>query len=315
MSQDSPFVWKRHWKGLGWACKLGWAGSQGIHQGGANSVSQVDRESDMGPCGLCQGEVSEKKKKKKGFCQHICLGENRTPQPCPEARQFSSSPYVPGTLHTAAPVLELRASVPSRCVGPLRRTPGALSHSATISTGFHSHRLWALEPWARSSDVGLGPLVPSGGTSSVVPCLCPFYQSPCDSWWLFYSLAVILRWLWEVLSSIYLCCHLDPKAPNLTCLKLILYLAKQTSSIIFLLKFIGIKLFLIFPYIFLKYARVVMMSSLSFLILLICVFPFFFIGKVNTFQLIFSKNQLLLSFTLCLIWFVSAFYYSFFWML
>lgn len=149
--------------------------------------------------------------------------------------------------------------------------------------------------------MGLGPLVPSGGFSSVVSCLCPFYQYPCDSWWWFCSLAVILRWLWEVLSSIYLCCHLDPKAPNLTHLKLILYLAEQTSSIIFLLKFIGIKLFLMFPYILSKYARVIMMSFLSFLILLICVFLFFFIGKVNIFQLIFIKNQLLLSFTLCLI--------------
>ena len=33
-----------------------------------------------------------------------------------------------------------------------------------------------------------------------------------SEWWLFYSLVVILMWLCEKVSCIYLCCHLDPKS-------------------------------------------------------------------------------------------------------
>ena len=54
MSQGRLFVWKSHWKALGWACKLG--GVSGNHQGRANGINHVDGDSDIAPaCQLCVG--------------------------------------------------------------------------------------------------------------------------------------------------------------------------------------------------------------------------------------------------------------------
>ena len=48
MDQDRPFEWKNletTWVGP----KVEWGGASENHQGGANSVSQVDGDPDMGP--------------------------------------------------------------------------------------------------------------------------------------------------------------------------------------------------------------------------------------------------------------------------
>ena len=47
MSQDSPFIWKSHWKWLGWACKLGGGRVSGNYHDGVNDDCQADRDSDM----------------------------------------------------------------------------------------------------------------------------------------------------------------------------------------------------------------------------------------------------------------------------
>ena len=53
------------------------------------------------------GGVQQKYSK---FYQHFCLRESCPYRPCPEARQFSSSPHVPGAFRAAAPLLELRVN-------------------------------------------------------------------------------------------------------------------------------------------------------------------------------------------------------------
>ena len=58
MSQDSPFVWKRHWKWFGLGLQVGWGRISGNHQGRVNSMSQVDVVSDMVPaCQLFVGRA------------------------------------------------------------------------------------------------------------------------------------------------------------------------------------------------------------------------------------------------------------------
>ena len=71
--------------------KLDGAGSQGIIRAGqqCDSVSQADGESD--PWGRTQ-------KRNSGFCQHFFPGESCPSSPHPDAQQFSSSLYVPGTF-------------------------------------------------------------------------------------------------------------------------------------------------------------------------------------------------------------------------
>ena len=87
-------------KQLGWACKLGDMESQGI-QGGANSVSSVDKVSDMAPvCGSVSlwGEVSEKGQ---WTPPTFLSGRNMSPSSCLDARQFSSSLYATGAFQPA----------------------------------------------------------------------------------------------------------------------------------------------------------------------------------------------------------------------
>ena len=57
MCQDKLFVWKSHCKWLG--CAQIWVGQgSGDHQGRANSVNQVNGDSDMAPaCQLCAGRA------------------------------------------------------------------------------------------------------------------------------------------------------------------------------------------------------------------------------------------------------------------
>ena len=76
--------------------------ASGNHQGGKNSVSQVDRVSGMAPaCQLCGSVGGRAQKRNSGLCQHFYLGKSG-----PLALTMmadTQSLYV-----SAAPVLEIR---------------------------------------------------------------------------------------------------------------------------------------------------------------------------------------------------------------
>ena len=59
MTQDSPFIWKSHRKHP----KFGGAESQN-HQGAANSVNQVDGDTDMVPAA---DSIRDSQKRNNGF--------------------------------------------------------------------------------------------------------------------------------------------------------------------------------------------------------------------------------------------------------
>ena len=92
---------------------VGWGGASEIHYSGANSVSQVDGDSDMAPTwALSGGRV------RKGTM--VSASTSVPPSSRPNARHFGSSPYATGAFRSAAHNLELRGSK-SVC-GPLRGT-------------------------------------------------------------------------------------------------------------------------------------------------------------------------------------------------
>ena len=76
-----------YWKatGNGWDGPASWWGwDSGNHQGRVNSVSQVDRNSDMVPaCWLCRRRAEERNN---GLCWHFCLGKSFHSSSCPDAR-------------------------------------------------------------------------------------------------------------------------------------------------------------------------------------------------------------------------------------
>ena len=153
MSQDKPFVWKSHWKQLGW--KVGWGGASGNHQDEANSVNQVAEVSDRCPPasslwgGLQKGTVA---------LPAVLLGRMLSPSSPPGARHFSSYPYASGAFEAAAPCWSLAGVSLSKFVyGPFKRSclwiQEFLCSIASIPIGFHSQKSWgltflALEPWA-----------------------------------------------------------------------------------------------------------------------------------------------------------------------
>ena len=74
-----------------------------------------------------------------------CLAESCPSSSFPDARQFSSFPYVCGACQVSAPVLELRAGKCKYCAfvhGLFKRNAwvfrSPLFHSATTPTGFYS---------------------------------------------------------------------------------------------------------------------------------------------------------------------------------
>lgn len=113
ISQDRPFIWICHWKGLS---GLGWPASW-VRQGLRESSRQIDGDSDIkrkrkktkierdrssSTCSLSAGKTQQRKN---GFHQQFCPSS-----PCPKTRQFNYSQYVPGALWATTPVLELRVS-------------------------------------------------------------------------------------------------------------------------------------------------------------------------------------------------------------
>ena len=94
------------WVGL----QAGCCGVSGNPHGRANSIRQVDGDSDIVSTCLCRLIGGRSQQRNNSFCQHFFLGKCCSSSPCPAARQFSSSLYVPGTFGASAPFLELRGS-------------------------------------------------------------------------------------------------------------------------------------------------------------------------------------------------------------
>ena len=88
--------------------KVGWTSASGNHHSGANSISQIDGDSDMlSSCELCMGEGSEKKQ---WPLPTLLSGRKLPPSSHPDARQFSSSLYDSDAFQSAAQELGLRGS-------------------------------------------------------------------------------------------------------------------------------------------------------------------------------------------------------------
>ena len=86
------------WMGL----KVGWSRASSNHQGGANSVNQVDGFSHI---------ASTAGSDKEQWPLPAFLSGRKLLLSCyPNARQFSASLYVSDTFQSAVPVLELRRS-------------------------------------------------------------------------------------------------------------------------------------------------------------------------------------------------------------
>ena len=99
MNQDSPFLWKRNWKQLGWFhCSPGqggqWWPGWWRHRNGAHLLALWTKA----------------QKRNGGLFQLFCLGESCPIGSCPDVRQFRFSWYVPGALWAVALALELRGS-------------------------------------------------------------------------------------------------------------------------------------------------------------------------------------------------------------
>lgn len=104
ISQDRSLVWKSHGKWLRWAQRFGGAGYQGITRTGlTNNVSQVDRDLGMMPVCVSRPGAGRTQQQSSGFWQHLSLGGSCPSRPHSEARQSSSSSYVPWHLLSCCP--------------------------------------------------------------------------------------------------------------------------------------------------------------------------------------------------------------------
>lgn len=80
----------------GWvSLQVGWGTVLGNHQDRVNSKSQVNEDSDMVPtCWIC----GRAQRRNNNLCQHFCLGEIHLSSSYPDAKEFSSSLYIPGAF-------------------------------------------------------------------------------------------------------------------------------------------------------------------------------------------------------------------------
>ena len=156
--------------------KVGWGGVSGNHRGRENSFTQIDGDSAMVPiCQLCDGRGQQRKN---GLCQTSCFEES-----C-----FSSSPPISDNWVTSHVFLVLFQLLP-QCWSSSKfvqrhfkrsawdsRSP--LSHTATISTVFHSQKLWGLLFLARNPGLGVwcGVVTPcSSGRTSAAEISLPIF--------------------------------------------------------------------------------------------------------------------------------------------
>lgn len=130
-------------RGSGLVIELSGVGVSGNHQGRENHVSQVNGDLRFGAHRLLPAGWEEGSKRNNSTCQHFRPGENYPDScpsnACPEAHQFSSSPYVSCTSPAAAPVLEPRVNefVSESVSGHLKRSvsssPPSHLHSLLVS--------------------------------------------------------------------------------------------------------------------------------------------------------------------------------------
>ena len=167
--------------------KVGWERASRNHQGGANSVNQVDGFSHI---------ASTAGSDKEQWPLSECLSGRKLPPALTPMPDNSVPP-----LMSLMPFNLLSLCWSSEGVSPIKSVHGPfkrnsqiaqqfLSSTASIPSGFYSQKLWqhlflALEPWAGGLDVVLGPLVPEISLLSfichtwvwkqpILP-LCPFY--------------------------------------------------------------------------------------------------------------------------------------------
>nr|KAF6401475.1 hypothetical protein HJG63_009575 [Rousettus aegyptiacus] len=149
----------------------------GNHQGRRNGVIQVDGDSDVATCICTLGD---------GRAQQRTMASTSTSvlqKTVPPALMLKpDNSFAP--CMSLALLEELPQSWSSERVSPLAskfihkpfqrnicNSHSPLSHSATVSAGFHNQKLWglfflALEPWAGKLSLPLGTLTPPGGLHS-----------------------------------------------------------------------------------------------------------------------------------------------------
>ena len=144
--------------------------------------------------------------------------------------------------------------------GPLKRTawnPSSFFYQLNPCWFLQSDIMGTYLPDTRTlgcggAGMGLGPLIPEISLqifihhmwvqNQPIPHLCPSFQFWCgfffnsviaglpfssisdgSEWLLFYSLVVILMWLCEEASRVYLCLHLDQKPFYMCCIQISLF--------------------------------------------------------------------------------------------
>ena len=169
MIQDKPIMWKSHWKQLGWAWKLGWAGPQGITRVGQIVWGRL-MESQI----WCPPAVSMRGGLRKGttISASTSVWEKAAPQlsawcwtiqllpPLLSLMSFNLPPFC-WSSDWVSPSTSVHGPFKSKCQGVQQ----LLSSTASIPTGFYSQKLWrliflVLKPWVGGPGVTLGPLTP-----------------------------------------------------------------------------------------------------------------------------------------------------------
>ena len=147
MVQDRPFVWKSHWKQLGWAWKLGWVGPQGILRETLAVVCGEQCEPGWwslryGTCLLALWGRAQKRKN--GLCQHFSLRESCSCRHSPWCWAVKFLPACLWCLSSCCPSAGAQTKwvQVSPCVVPFKEVPGPPSLSASTPTGFYSQKLW-----------------------------------------------------------------------------------------------------------------------------------------------------------------------------
>ena len=122
MGLNKPFMWKNHWKQVGWAWRLCVAGPQRITRVGqtvwARLMGSLTWNLPAGTVAL-SGEGSEKEQ-----CPLLALpvGRKLSSSSRPDARQFNFSPVDSDALHLLPLHWSSEGVSVRMCVGPLRGT-------------------------------------------------------------------------------------------------------------------------------------------------------------------------------------------------
>lgn len=174
MSQDRPFVWRSHWKCHGWAHHLDEVGSQGITSAGLTVLTRLMETQTWWLPVSAHQEVGRLNKETMDSAS-TSVWDNAAPPALTLKLDNSVAPcmsLMPFRLLPQHWTERVSPSASKSSYRPFKRDIWDSSHprphSATISAGFHSQKLWgilfpALESWAGEPRVGLGPLTLLGG--------------------------------------------------------------------------------------------------------------------------------------------------------